>query len=66
MDLPIKFPSETEVILKDVARFRAYSPSERFQLSGICLCWRTTFGGSRLKRLGPNSTTKTIGSSHDN
>ena len=23
MDLPIKFPSETEVILEDVARFRA-------------------------------------------
>ena len=23
MDLPVKFPSETEVILEDVARFRA-------------------------------------------
>ena len=26
MDLPVKFPSETEVILEDVARFRALSP----------------------------------------
>ena len=29
MDLPVKFPSETEVILEDVARFRALSPKER-------------------------------------
>ncbi len=29
MELPIKFPSETEVILKDVARFRVLSPAER-------------------------------------
>ena len=26
MDLPVKFPSETEVILEDVARFRALLP----------------------------------------
>lgn len=31
MDLPIKFPSETEVILDDVARFRALTPSERIR-----------------------------------
>ena len=31
MDLPIKFPSETEVILADVARFRALSPAERIR-----------------------------------
>ena len=31
MDLPVKFPSETEVILDDVARFRALSPIERVQ-----------------------------------
>jgi hypothetical protein len=31
MDLPIKFPSETEVILEDVARFRALTPSERIR-----------------------------------
>jgi hypothetical protein len=31
MDLPMKFPSETEVILEDVARFRALSPAERLQ-----------------------------------
>jgi hypothetical protein len=36
MDLPVKFPSETEVILEDVARFRALSPAGRLQaLSGI-------------------------------
>jgi len=29
MDLPVKFPSETEVILDDVARFRALTPNER-------------------------------------
>jgi hypothetical protein len=29
MDLPIKFPSETEVILEDVARFRSLAPGER-------------------------------------
>jgi hypothetical protein len=29
MDLPVKFPSETEVILEDVARFRALTPEER-------------------------------------
>jgi hypothetical protein len=31
MDLPVKFPSETEVILEDVARFRALSPEERIR-----------------------------------
>jgi hypothetical protein len=31
MDLPVKFPSDTEVILEDVARFRALSPAERIR-----------------------------------
>jgi hypothetical protein len=31
MDHPIKFPTETEVILEDVARFRALGPQERFE-----------------------------------
>ena len=31
MDLPIQFPSETEVILEDVARFRALTPAERIR-----------------------------------
>jgi hypothetical protein len=31
MNLPIKFPSDTEVILEDVARFRALSPGERIR-----------------------------------
>lgn len=29
MDLPVKFPSETEVILEDVARSRRLTPEER-------------------------------------
>jgi hypothetical protein len=36
MDLPVKFPSETEVILEDVARFRALSHEERMRsLRGV-------------------------------
>jgi hypothetical protein len=31
MELPVKFPSETEVILEDVARFRALSPEDRIR-----------------------------------
>jgi hypothetical protein len=31
MDLPFEFPSETELILEDVARFRALMPVERFR-----------------------------------
>ena len=31
MDLPVRFPSETQVILEDVARFRALSPAERIR-----------------------------------
>jgi hypothetical protein len=29
MDLPVKFPSDTEVILDDVASFRALSPDDQ-------------------------------------
>ena len=36
MDLPVKFPSETEVILEDVARFRALTPERQIQsLQGL-------------------------------
>lgn len=31
MDLPVKFPSQTEVILRDVARFRALAPEQQFR-----------------------------------
>jgi hypothetical protein len=31
MKLPIKFPSEMEVILEEVARFRALRPAQRVQ-----------------------------------
>jgi hypothetical protein len=29
MELPVRFPSETDVILEDVARFRALTPEEQ-------------------------------------
>ena len=31
MELPVKFPSETEVILEDVTRFRALSPRDQMR-----------------------------------
>lgn len=31
MNLPVRFPSETEVILEDVARFRALSAADRIR-----------------------------------
>jgi hypothetical protein len=31
VDLPIKFPTQTEVILEEVTRFRALTPEERFR-----------------------------------
>lgn len=31
MDLPVKFPSQTDVILEEVARFRALTPEEQFR-----------------------------------
>ncbi len=50
MDLPIKFPSETEVILEDVARFRALTPSERVQAI------RSLFSaGARLMKISPKA-----------
>jgi hypothetical protein len=50
MDLPIKFPSETEVILEDVARFRALSWDERLQ------CFRGMVNvGEMLMRNSPKA-----------
>jgi hypothetical protein len=50
MDLPVKFPSESEVILEDVARFRALSPEDRMRsLRGMVDL------GARLKRMSPKS-----------
>jgi len=31
MNLPVKFPTDTEVILEEVARFRALTPEERLR-----------------------------------
>jgi hypothetical protein len=46
MDLPVKFPSETEVILDDVARVRALAPEARMRsLRGLLRA------GARLRRL---------------
>jgi hypothetical protein len=50
MDLPVKFPSETEVILEDVARFRALSPAERIRaIRGLLNA------GDRIRRISPKA-----------
>ena len=50
MDLPIKFPTETEVILEDVARFRALSLKDQIQsIRGM-----VNFG-ARLKKMSKKS-----------
>jgi hypothetical protein len=50
MDLPVKFPSETEVILEDVARFRSLSPSDRIEtIRG------TLATGAHLMRISPKA-----------
>jgi hypothetical protein len=51
MDLPVKFPSETEVILEDVARFRALSPEDRIQMIQDMLA-----GGLYLMSRSPKAT----------
>jgi len=50
MDLPIKFPSETEVILEDVARFRALTPIERVQALRSLLR-----AGDRIRQISPKA-----------
>ena len=50
MDLPIKFPSETEVILEDVARFRALTPEGRIgAIRGLLNA------GARIMRTSPKA-----------
>lgn len=50
MDLPVKFPSESEVILEEVARIRALAPEDRMRsLRGFLR------SGSRLRRLSPKA-----------
>jgi hypothetical protein len=50
MDLPVKFPSETEVILEDVARFRALTPEKRIQAIRGLLA-----DGAYLMRISPKA-----------
>jgi hypothetical protein len=50
MDLPVKFPSETEVILEDVARFRALTPEERVRSFRSFLR-----AGARIARKSPKA-----------
>jgi hypothetical protein len=50
MDLPVKFPSETEVILEDVARFRALTPRERIRAIQSLLNT-----GAHLMRISPKA-----------
>ena len=50
MDLPIKFPSETEVILADVARSRALTPSDQVRaLVGLLRA------GDRIRQASPKA-----------
>jgi hypothetical protein len=50
MDLPIKFRSETEVILEDVARFRALSSKGQVQaLRGLLRA------GDRIRQRSPKA-----------
>ncbi|MGC8642688.1 MAG: hypothetical protein ACP5XB_22755 [Isosphaeraceae bacterium] len=50
MDLPVKFPSETEVILEDVARFRALPPEHRMgAIRGLLNA------GARIMRTSPKA-----------
>jgi hypothetical protein len=50
MELPVKFPSEADVIIEDVARFRALTPGEQFQ---------TVLGllrvGDNIRRISPKA-----------
>jgi hypothetical protein len=50
MELPIKFPSETEMILEDVARFRALTPEDQIRsLRGLLNT------GARILRISPKA-----------
>lgn len=50
MDLPVKFPSETEVILEDVARFRTLTPEDRIRaIHGLLAT------GAHLMRISPKA-----------
>jgi hypothetical protein len=50
MDLPVKFPSEPEVIVEDVARFRALSPRDQIRAIQSLLN-----AGDRLRRISPKA-----------
>ena len=50
MDLPIRFPSQSEVILEDVARFRSLRPEERLR------AFRNPLdSGARITRISPKA-----------
>jgi hypothetical protein len=50
MDLPMKFPSDSEVILDDVVRLRALGPRERIQ--GIR---ELLNAGEHIRRISPTA-----------
>jgi hypothetical protein len=50
MDLPVKFPSETQVILEDVARFRALNPRDHFRAIQSLLS-----AGDHIRRISPKA-----------
>jgi hypothetical protein len=51
MDLPFKFPSESDVILEEVARFRAMPPRERIEV----IRGMVEFG-AKLQRMSPKAS----------
>ena len=50
MELPIKFPSDDEVIAEDAAHFRALSPEERIRVIEDLLA-----AGALIMRNSPNA-----------
>jgi hypothetical protein len=50
MDLPVKFPSDTDVILEDVARFGALTPELRIRTIRSLLA-----DGAFLMRISPKA-----------
>jgi hypothetical protein len=50
MDLPIQFPSDTDVILEDVARFRALSQEDQLRAYRSLLS-----SGVRILRVSPKA-----------
>ena len=66
MDLPVKFPSETEVILEDVASFRASRREEQLQcFRGMVNAGELMLRNSPKADVARSSTPKSKSGSHN-